>query len=145
MHHEASAATPRCSIAEHQDAPAQEGHETSWVMKFLFHEICKWFQKMEIPKDFPSGWCNQTASESELCFYWFDPWFKLVLRDMKRTLILPTQTRFKYHKTMAIFSLWLLEWLLGQTYFSFEKFISFRFQWHYQVYIFYMNEVNKLC
>ena len=71
MHHEASA-------AEHQVDPVQDGYETSCVMEFLFHEIWKWFQKMKIPKDFLSGWCNQTASESELYFCLFDPWFKLV-------------------------------------------------------------------
>ena len=136
VHNEAPAAEHLdAPTTEHQVAPAQEGHETSWVMKFIFYEICKWFQKTEISKDFPFGWCNQTASESELYFCWFDPWFKLVLRGMKRTLILLLHRRdSSTTKRWPYFLLWLLEWLLSQTYWSFEKFISFWFQSHNRVY-----------
>ena len=105
----------------------------SW--NFCFMKICKWFQKTEIPKDFSSEWCNQKASESELYFCWFDPWFKLVLWGMKRTLILLLCRRgLSTTKWWTYFLLWLLEWLLSQTYWLFEKFISFLFQWHYRVY-----------
>ena len=58
------------SGTEHQDSQAQEYHETSKVMKFLFHEICKWFKKTEI-----SIWISAFNSPA---FYqdWFLPIFK---------------------------------------------------------------------
>ena len=59
-----------------------------------------------------------------IIFCWFDPWFKLVLRGMKRTLILLLSRRgSSTTKRWSYFLLWLLEWLLSQTIWSFEKFI----------------------
>ena len=52
--------TPRCSSSKRPWNP--------WVMKFLFHEIFKWFQKTETPKDFTFGWCNQKPQKVNYIF-----------------------------------------------------------------------------
>ena len=60
--------TPRWSSRQTPRFSSSKGHETSWVMKFLFHEICKWLQNIEIPKDFTFGWCNQKPQKVNYIF-----------------------------------------------------------------------------
>ena len=107
MHNEAPAAEHLdAPTTKHQVAPAQEGHGTSWVMKFLFHEICKWFQKTEIPKDFPSGWCNNKKSLRKWTMILLI-WSMIQTGSPKHeTNIDPAckHMRFEYLKTMAILS-----------------------------------------
>ena len=94
--------TPRCSSSKRP-----------WNL--LSHEIfVSWNLQMILEDRNPQGfyvWMMQPkASESELYFWWFYPWFKLIHRCMKRTLILLLCRRCSSTtKRWPYILLWLLE------------------------------------
>ena len=65
---------PRCTWSFSRRTPRWSSRWTSrcssskrsWNL--LSHEICKWFQKTEIPKDFTFGWCNQKSQKVNYIF-----------------------------------------------------------------------------
>ena len=82
---------PGCTWSSSRRTPRCFSSKRPWNL--LSHEIfVSWNLQMISEDGNPQGfyvWMMQPkASGSELYFWWFDPWFKLILRSMKRKLIL---------------------------------------------------------